>query len=315
MSAARKLNDFDPASKAAMLSVASNGALMALKLTFALLFGSVALLGDGVDSAQDLVASALVFFSVRLALQPADEEHPFGHGKAESLAALSQAGLIAAGAVFIVVAAMRRLFADDHEIYVGPSLVAVGITAIVNLGVAGYAFRAARLTGSVAVRSDARHLMANVVQAVAVGGALVLVGITGNHVFDPLFALLLAVYLVWIAIGILRDALSELLDTSLANETLRAIDECLALPRSGLRGYHALRTRKSGRETHIDMHMLVDPGMSVSEAHVLTDAVEADLRNHVDGAVVTIHVDPDEPGNREHEGMAVETAGLHLHRH
>ena len=243
MSAARKLNDFDPASKAAMLSVASNGALMVLKLTFALLFGSVALLGDGVDSAEDLVASALVFFSVRLALQPADEEHPFGHGKAESLAALSQAGLIAAGAVFIVVAAIRRLFADDHEIYVGPSLVAVGITAVVNLGVAGYAFRAARLTGSVAVRSDARHLMTNVVQAAAVGGALALVGITGNHVFDPIFALLLAAYLVWIAIGmpilpaISNNGSSPLSSTgrsSRSNQGLRAgSTNCRRSKRSG----------------------------------------------------------------------------------
>ncbi|MBI5287660.1 MAG: cation transporter [Chloroflexi bacterium] len=316
---AQSFREYDVASKAAILSVVSNAALMVVKLAFALLFGSIALLGDGVDSAEDLLASALVFFTVRLALQPADEEHPYGHGKAESLASLSQAGLIAGGALFITVAAVRRLFAEDPEVHVGPSLIAVGITAVVNLLVAGYAHRAARISGSVAVASDARHLLTNVVQAVAVGAALVLVGVTGNHIFDPLVALLLALYLVWIAFGILRASLSELLDTSLPQATLDAIQECLDTSHPGLRGYHALRTRKSGRETHIDMHALVDRAMSVSEAHVLSEAIEADLRRHVDGAVVTnIHIDPDEPDIMDRDAHMADHAaahGLHVHHH
>lgn len=289
-----RVRSYDIASKAAILSVASNAALMVVKLVFALLFGSVALLGDGIDSAEDLVASALVFFSVRLALQPPDEEHPYGHGKAESLAALSQAGLIAGGAIFIAIAATRRLFADDPVIYVLPSLIAVAITAVVNLGVAAYAFRAARISGSVAVASDAKHLVTNVVQALAVGVALVLVGVTGNQIFDPIFALLLAMYLAWIALGILRGALTELLDTALPDETMAAIKASLATERAGQRGFHALRTRKSGRETYIDLHVLVDPELSVHAAHVLSEAIEQDLASHVPNAVVSIHADPDD---------------------
>lgn len=289
-----RLRKSDVATKAALLSVVSNATLMVLKLVFALLFGSVALLGDGIDSAEDLVASALVFFSVRLALQPPDEAHPYGHGKAESLAALSQAGLIAGGAIFIAVAAGRRLFAEDPEIYVWPSLVAVAITAVVNLGVAAYAFRAARVSGSVAIASDAKHLLTNVVQALAVGVALVLVGITGNHIYDPIFALLLALYLAWIAFGILRSALSELLDTALPEATMAQVRQALETVRPGLRGYHELRTRKSGRETYIDVHLMVDPAMSVGEAHVLSEAIEQEIAAHVTRSVVTIHTDPDE---------------------
>jgi ferrous-iron efflux pump FieF len=307
---------YDPASKAAVLSVASNATLLVVKLVFALLFGSVALLGDGVDSAEDLVGSILVFFSVRLALQPPDEQHPYGHGKAESLAALSQAGLIAGGAVFITVAAIRRLFAEDPEIYVGPSLIAVGITAAVNLGVSGYAFRAARLTGSVAVASDARHLLTNVVQAGAVGAGLILVGLTGNHAWDPAAALLLALYLAWIAFRILRVALSELLDTSLPSDALADIAAALAVSRPGLRGFHELRTRRSGRETHIDLHLLVDPAMSVADAHTLSDAIDRDLAQLTPGAVVTVHMDPDDPTleDRDPPHRAVDS-GLHLHKH
>lgn len=312
----KRIAAYDPASKAAMLSVASNGLLLVLKLTFALLFGSVALLGDGIDSAEDLVASALVFFSVRLALQPPDEKHPYGHGKAESLAALSQAGLIAGGAIFIAFAATRRLLAEDPEIYVWPSLIAVGITAAVNLGVAGYAFRAARLTGSIAVASDARHLLTNVVQAGAVGAGLVLVGVTGNHVWDPVVALLLAAYLAWIAVGILRIALSELIDSALPVEDLATIEQTLAKARPGLRGYHALRTRRSGREAQIDAHLLVDPAMSVADAHRLSDHIEQELEGLIPGAIVTLHMDPDDPAFVERARPSHEVdGGLHLHKH
>jgi cation diffusion facilitator family transporter len=311
------LAGFDLPSRAAALSVASNALLMALKLSFGLIFGSVALLGDGIDSAEDVLASALAFFTVRLALQPADEEHPYGHGKAESLAALSQAGLIGGGAVFIAVAAVLRLLQDDAEIHVVPSLVATVITAAVNLGVAAYAFRAGRISGSVAIQSDARHLLTNVVQAAAVGLALVLVGITGNHIFDPLLALLLAAYLAWTSLTILRVALRELIDTSLPPETVAAIEACLAHEEHHMRGYHALRTRKSGREVHIDVHVLVDPELSVSDAHRLVEHLDADLRSTIDGAIVNVHIDPDEPGIMERmpeQRPVAADAGVHLHR-
>jgi cation diffusion facilitator family transporter len=311
-----RIREYDVASKAAVLSVTSNGVLLFVKLGFALAFGSVALLADSIDSAEDLVASVIVFFTVRLALQPADEVHPYGHGKAESLAALSQAGLIAVAAAFITFTAVRRLAADDVHVEVGPSLIAVGITAIVNFAVAGYAVRASRISGSIAVQADARHLMTNVIQAIAVGAALVLVWITGNQIFDPLLALMLAAYLVWVATTILMSAIHDLLDTSLPAEILSEISACMAIQRPGLRGFHELRTRKSGRETYIDMHVLIDPTMSVSEAHILSDVIEADLVGHIPGAVVTIHMDPDEPGimaSRSGRVVDESASGPHVH--
>lgn len=313
----RRLSQTDLASRAAMLSLASNALLMALKVGVGLAFGSIALLGDGVDSAEDLLASALAFLTVRLALQPADEAHPYGHGKAESLAAISQAGLMAAGAAFITIAAIRRTLVHDADIVVAPSLIAAGVAAAVNVGVAAYSRHAARATGSVAIASDARHLMTNVVQAAAVGAGLVLVGVTGRRIFDPIVALLLAVYLLWTAVSIVREALRELIDSALPEETRRLIEDCLAHEAHGMRGYHALRTRKSGREIHIDVHVLVDPAITVSEAHLLVEHFEHDLRTRVPGAVVGIHVDPDEPGIMERGGEAgvAAAAGIHLHTH
>ena len=298
-----------------MLSFGSNAMLMVLKLVFGLAFGSVALLGDGVDSAEDVFASGLAFFTVRLAMQPADEAHPFGHGKAESVAAMSQAALIAGGGLFVAIAAARRIITHDVSINVGPSLIAVAITVAVNVAVAAYAHHAARISGSVAIAADARHLMTNVVQAAAIAVALILVGVTGRNIFDPLVALALAVYLFWIASNIFRVALSELIDTSLPDESVAELRACLAHESHGMRGYHRLRTRKSGRQKHIDLHVLVDPRLTVSEAHRMVEDLEHDIQRIIAGAVVTVHVDPDEPGmpDGEAEDESKEREGLRLH--
>jgi ferrous-iron efflux pump FieF len=291
----RRLSDLDVASRAAALSFTTNALLMLAKLAVGLVFGSIAVLGDGVDSAEDVVASGIALFTVRLALHPADDEHPYGHGKAESLAAMSQAALIAGGGAFIAIAAVRRLITRDVNVEVGPSLTVMICAVVLNLGVFAYSTRAARISGSVAIAADARHLLTNVAQAGAVIVGLALVGATGVHAFDPLVALVLAAYLAWIAFGIFRAALRELIDTALPPETLARLDECLRHESHGMRGYHALRTRKSGREVHIDLHAIVDPTISVSEAHVLVDDLERDVAQIIPGAIVTVHVDPDEP--------------------
>jgi cation diffusion facilitator family transporter len=291
----RKLAHIDIASRAAFLSLSSNAVLMVVKLTIGVAFGSIAVLGDGIDSAEDVLASGLAFLSVRLALQPADESHPYGHGKAESLAAMSQATLIAGGAVFIAVTAVRRLVTHDVEIHVVPSLAAMGAAVAVNLAVAAYSFRAARISGSVAIAADARHLLTNVVQAVAVVAGLALVGATGSHFWDPAVALALAAYLLWIAMSIARSALRELVDTSLPAETMAALQSCLARESHEFRGFHQLRTRKSGRETYIDLHVLVDPAITVHDAHQLIEELERDVRAVIPGAVLMAHIDPDEP--------------------
>jgi len=298
-SARQRFAQLDIARRAALLSFASNAVLMALKLSIGLAFGSIAVLGDGVDSGEDLFASALAFFSVRLALQPADEAHPYGHGKAESLAAMSQAALIGGGAAFIAIAAVRRLITRDVEIGVLPSIITMCVAAGVNLAVAAYSMRAARISGSIAVAADARHLITNVVQAAAVIAGLALVWATGSHVFDPVMALVLAAYLLWIAVGILRIALSELIDTALPDDVLAALQECLAHESHGMRGYHALRTRRSGRETHIDLHALIDPEISVRDAHRLVEHLERDIASISPGAVVTVHLDPDDDATLE----------------
>ncbi len=316
--ARRRFFQMDIASRAAVLSFSSNALLMLMKIGIGLVFGSIAVLGDGVDSAEDVVASGIAFFTVRLALQPADAEHPYGHGKAESLAAMSQSALIAGGAVFVAIAAVRRLITRDVTVEVGPSLAVMGLAVAVNLGVFAYSTRAARISGSVAIAADARHLLTNVAQAGAVILGLVLVGATGVRAFDSIVAMALAAYLVWIAIGIFRSALDELVDTALPPETIARLDDCLCHESHGMRSYHALRTRKSGREVHIDLHAIVDPTITVSEAHRLVEDLERDIGLIIPGAVVTLHLDPDEPDIMERCGPNSASAArhsLHVHDH
>lgn len=285
----------DLASRAAALSFISNVTLMILKFVVGILTGSVAVLSDAVDSAEDAIASTFAFVSIRLSGQPADEDHPYGHGKAESIAAAAQGFLIAGGAAFIIYRAVTRLFERDVEINTGPGLIALAVTAVVNVAVVAYVGRAARMTGSVALHADTRHLWTNVAQAGAVIVALGLVAITGNTVFDPIFALLLAGYLLWTASRVFASAVGEIMDVRLPEDEEQLIETCLReYEASGLRGYHELKTRKSGRQRYVEFHLLVDPDQTVLAAHGLCDALESEIRSQLSGAVVTIHMEPDD---------------------
>lgn len=295
----------DLASRAAALAFTSNLVLMVLKLVVGLLTGSIAVFSDAVDSAEDAIASVFVFISIRVASRPADEDHPYGHGKAESIAAAGQAILIASGAAFIMFAAVRRLVDRDFDIETGAGLIAMAVTACVNIVVVLYVSRAARITGSVALKADTRHLWTNVAQAAAVICALTLVALTGHTLFDPIMALMLAVFLLWTASQVFTSALAEIMDMRLPQQEERLVEECLREHQaSGVRGYHDLRTRKAGRQRYIEFHLLVDPEQSVAAAHTLCDALEETIRERLPGAVINVHLEPDDGRYRDplHEG-------------
>ena len=284
----------DMATRAASLSFSSNFVLMIVKLAVGLLTGSIAVLSDALDSAEDVAASTFALLSIRVAARPADEDHPYGHGKAESLAAAAQALLIAGGGGFIIFQAVRRLLEADREIVVGPGLVVMAITAVVNLGAAVYVGRVARDTGSLALASDARHLWTNIVQALAVVFGLGLVGLTNRHIFDPIVALALAGYLLWTASQVFLRALEDIMDMSLPMAEVTAIERCLAAHEREVAGFHQLRTRRAGRWRHADLHLVVDPHLSVADVHDVCDRIEADIERRLPGTVVTIHVEPDD---------------------
>ena len=286
----QRLLPADPASRAAALSVYMNVALMLLKVSVGLMAGSVAVLSDGIDSGQDLVAATIALVSVKLGARPADESHPYGHGRAETVAATIQAVLIGGGSVFIVASAGYRLAEPPDEVGYDIGLVAMLIAGAVNVALVQYTSRVARQTNSPAIASEARHLWTNVVQAGAVTLGLLLVAVTGEVAFDAIVALALGVYLLWTAGHILGSAAGDVLDKRLTHEEIEQIHA--AIVAEGVDGYHNLRTRRSGQVRHIDFHVTLPGAMTVDEAHGVSDRIEARIEALWPGSIVTVHVEP-----------------------
>jgi cation diffusion facilitator family transporter len=280
--------------RAATLSFFSNLFLLILKLVVGLISGSIAVLSDALDSGADMVASAAALFSVSIARRPADREHPYGHGKVETLAAAVEAGVISLGGVFITYQAVQRIIHGGQDIDVGLGLIAMAVAAVQNTLVSRYVGRAAKATESLALASDAKHLQTNVVQALAVFTALVLVRVTGINIFDPIVALMLAAYLWFAAFGLLRNAVAEIMDVRLPEEEERYIRDTILDHHPEVRGFHHLRTRRSGRTRYVELHLLVDPARTIQEVHNLCDHLEADIRDRLPNAIITIHTEPDD---------------------
>jgi cation diffusion facilitator family transporter len=280
--------------RAATLSFFSNLSLLILKLVVGLISGSIAVLSDALDSGADLVASAAALFSVSIARRPADLEHPYGHGKVETLGAAVEAGVISLGGAFIAYQATERIVHGGRDVDVGIGLIAMAVAAVLNILVSRYVGRAATATESLALASDAKHLQTNVVQALAVFTALVLVRISGINLFDPIVALLLAAYLWFAAFGLLRNAVAEIMDVRLPEEDERHIYESILARYPEVRGFHHLRSRRSGPQRYVELHLLVDPARTIQEVHDLSDQIEADIKKRLPGAIVTIHPEPDD---------------------
>jgi cation diffusion facilitator family transporter len=272
--------------------------LLVLKLVVGIISDSIAVLSDAVDSGTDLAGGAAALVSLRIAAQPADEGHPYGHGKIEAVSASVAATIIGLGGGLVTFGAIRRLIEGSPEIDVGIGLAAMAIAAVANLVVSVLMRREARRSGSMALRAESTHLTTNVVQAGAIILGLALVGLTEEEVFDPLTALALAAYMAWTAVGLVRVALEDMLDQSLPDAELKAIAEVLRAHRSEVVGYHRLRTRRSGATRHVDMHVLFEQGRTVADVHEASDHIEADIQQRLPGTVVVIHPEPDEGQER-----------------
>jgi len=285
---------------AARLSVVSNTALVIGKLAVGFSIGSVAVLSEAVHSATDLVAAVVAFFAVRAADTPPDDKHPYGHGKFEALSSLAEGILIFVAAGVIAVSAVKSLFQGTHAHTPVWGMVAMGVSATVNLFVARRLFHVARRTESPALEADAHHLMTDVWTSAAVFVGLGLVAVTGEARFDPLVALGVAAMVVRTAAGICKDAVGFLLDGRLPDDEIEVVEDILRSD-SRVLSYHKLRSRKSGGERHVDVHIQVDDDLTLRAAHSLTEDLEDRIREALPGMEVVIHTEPFEEERRHHE--------------
>ena len=277
---------------AARLSVGCNALLVLLKLAVGIASGSVGVLSEALHSATDLLAASIAYLSVRASDTPPDEDHPYGHGKIESVSGLAEALLIIAAGFLIIYEALNKLRAPVQEPpAVGAGLAVMAFAAVVTGFLSQYLRRVAQETDSLALEADARHLRTDVVTSVGVAVGLALVRLTGRAWFDPALALCVSLLILHTGYKLGHDALHPLLDARLPVEEEAAIQEVLET-HPGVLSYHKLRTRKAGSQRHADVHVQIDDNCSLVEAHALTEQLEDGIRAALSGININIHIEP-----------------------
>lgn len=286
---------------AAFASIAMALFLGALKAWAVWRTGSTAMLGSLADTALDFVASVVTLAGVWIAAHPADEDHRFGHGKAEALAAMVQVILIVLSASAIAFRAVQRLV-EGGRTEAAEQGIAVSAAAIVaTFALLAWQRHVIRKTGSLAIRTDNLHYQSDLYLNLAVIAALVLDQHLGFTQADPLFGLAIAAWLLWNAWRASREAIDNLMDREWPEEKrLRFIERAARHPE--LTKLHDLRTRTSGNRDFAQFHVDLPPEMTVAEAHAIIERVEDDLRRAFPGMDLLIHIDPeghvDDPGNK-----------------
>jgi cation diffusion facilitator family transporter len=274
------------------LSIAAAVVTMVLKFVAYGLTHSVGLLSDALESLVNLAAALIAFWALTLAARPADDEHRYGHSKAEYFASGIEGALIVLAAVSIGFAAVPRLMHPQPLEQVSIGLVIAVVGAAINGGVALVLGQAGRRLRSVSLRADSRHLLTDVWTTCGVLVGVALVGITGWLVLDPIIALLVAANIVWTGVKLVRESGLGLMDTALPMEDQHVISQVQNTFRERGIEFHALRTRRSGSRRFVSMHVLVPGNWTVQQGHDLCEAVEMALHEAMPETTVFTHLEP-----------------------
>jgi cation diffusion facilitator family transporter len=284
--------------RGAVVTLLGASAVLAMKLAAFAITGSVALLSDAAESVVNLVAAGVVLFAMRLAEQPADLEHPYGHTKAEDLSSALEGGMILVAALMIVVTSAPRFLAPEPLTSVGVGASVALAAALINSGLAWWLGREAKRVDSAALDANARHLWTDVWTSLGVLAGVGLVVLTGQPVLDPLIAVVVALNISRTGMAVLARSMSRLLDERLPPAEERLILGVLdADPH--VQGYHRLRTRRAGAGRFAEVDVFVDPRMTVADAHEVVVALENAIHARLPNLLTTIHVEPVEAGRRE----------------
>jgi ferrous-iron efflux pump FieF len=265
--------------------------LIAAKTAAWLMTDSVSMLSSLLDSSLDLVASLVTLLSVHYALTPADREHRFGHGKAEALAGLIQSGFIGASAIWLFTAAVERLI---HPRPMGQELIGIVVmvvSIVLTFVLVMFQRRVVRRTASIAVGADQAHYQSDLITNLGVILAIVLTKWANLPIADPIIAIAIGLYILKGAADIARNSYHELLDREFSDDERERI-KAIVRGHAEVRDMHDLRTRSSGPNRFIQFHMELDPDLSLSKAHVISDQVESQLLEAFPNAEIIIHEDP-----------------------
>jgi len=286
-------------SNAALLSVISNACLVVLKLVVGAMIGSVSVISEAIHSGVDLLAAVIAFFAVRKSSKPADEDHPFGHGKVENISGTIEALLIFLAAVWIIFEAVKKLQSPEPLDDAWLGVVVMLISVMANIFVSKNLFLVGKETDSIALMADAWHLRTDIYTSLGVfsglavifAGGIVLPGADLRWV-DPAVAIGVALLIIRAAYHLTVESARDLVDVGLPPEEVDDIRRHIRAFAPTIRGFHRLRTRKAGPSRFVEFHIRVDASMSVDESHRITDMITCSIKQHYPGTTVTIHIEP-----------------------
>ncbi len=276
------------------LSIAAAVATISLKTVAWLLTGSVGLLSDAAESVVNLVAAVIGLLALRWAIKPADEEHAYGHAKAEYFSAGVEGALILVAAIGIAVTAIDRLLDPQPIDDVGVGLAVSAVASSINLGVGYMLLRAGRRGRSIILEADGKHLITDVVTSVGVIVGVAGVALTGWERLDPLIGLAVGANILLAGAGLIRRSGAGLMDRALSEPEVRQIDEILEPFRRDGVAFHALRTRQAGSQAFMSVHVVVPGSWSVQRGHNMAEAIETELRARLPYLTVLTHLEPAE---------------------
>ncbi|KZD25204.1 cation diffusion facilitator family transporter [Tardiphaga robiniae] len=284
-------------------SIAVGLVVLGLKYAAYHLTGSVALLSDAIESIVNVVTAIVALLAITLSAKPADDEHPYGHHKAEYFSAVLEGVLIVLAAILI----LREAYAG----YLEPrkldapwlGLAMNGAATLINAGWAWLLIRQGRERRSPALTADGRHLLTDVISSIGVLGGVGVAALSGIAILDPILAALVALNILWAGWGLMKESLSGLMDEAIAPATLVSIKQIISSHADGAIEAHDLRTRRAGSMTFIDFHLVVAGSTTVSAAHDICDKLETAIRQEIGEALITIHVEPDDKA--KHSGIVV----------
>jgi len=279
---------------AAALSIISNTALIILKFIAGIITGSIGIISEAIHSGSDLLASIMTFFSVSESSKPADNDHQYGHGKYEDFTSFLEGLLIILAAFYIVFEALKKiLFSLEMEVNANVGMFVMFISMVANILVSTYLFKVAKKTGSSALYADGEHLRTDIYSSLAVLIGLILVKVTGNHIFDPLIAIAVAIIIFIAGYKICDEARKSLLDVALSENENSHIREIVAkYVGDSVISLKSLRTRKGGLKKNIDLILIVEKTMQISTGHSLCDKIEEEIENKLKNTDITIHLEP-----------------------
>lgn len=280
----------------ARLSIYSNSLLLILKLAIGFFMGSISVLSEALHSGIDLLAAVIANYSVKKAGQPADDEHRFGHGKFENVSGTVEAILIFVVAIIILYKSTLKILGNEiieiDSSLIGIGIVIMGISTIVNFYVSARIMKVAKKAESIALEADAYHLTTDVYTSIGVLIGLILIQITGNPIFDPLMAIIVALIILKASYDLTKRSVSGIMDVKLSDKEEDTIKSIIHEHYSQYAEYHNLRSRMSGAERFVDLHLVLPKNQNVVDAHDFCDHLEKEIKEKIPNLSILIHIEP-----------------------